>query len=92
METVKKEFRAIKADFKKLVAMESINWELFSNDSKSQYWIDHEKFTSKLKDFLRTEFTTLPKNDFLMLCDLVSRFRPVQPFSFLVSISIRKKD
>lgn len=50
-----------------------------------------ETIKELLVELLRREFTTLSKAKLLIVCDLVSALRPVQPFSFLVSISNRKK-
>lgn len=55
------------------------------------YFQIQERLKEQLKQFLKLEFTDLPKAKFLHLCDLVSTHRPVAPFSFLVSISMRKK-
>lgn len=57
---------------------------------KDEYFKHQQTLKDLLVQFLRTEFTTLPKEKFLKVCDLVSSHRPVAPFSFLVSISMRK--
>ncbi len=55
------------------------------------YFVIQDHLKKQLVELLYTDFTTLSKEKFLHLCDLVSSHRPVQPFSFLVSISNRKK-
>ena len=43
-----------------------------------------------LKKFLHEEeFTKLRKQDFLILCCMASSYRPVQPFQFLLKISMQ---
>lgn len=80
METMKEQFKNLKKGFAKLKTLEG-------NDTL--YYAEREKFVEALRKFLYTEFTDLSKENFLWLCDRVSTFRPVQPFSFLVSISNR---
>lgn len=82
METLKKDFANLKKGHKRLEALK--------NDDRL-YYVEREKFVSALRKFLHLEFTELSKENFLWLCDRVSTYRPVEPFSFLVSISIRKK-
>jgi hypothetical protein len=55
-------------------------------------WELDKQLKELLREFLRMEFTLLSKERFLTLCDLVSSHRPVEPFSFLVSVSLRKKE
>lgn len=76
-----KSFAELKKDFAKLKKLEG-------NDSL--YYPARDKFVEKLRKFLYLEFTELSKENFLWLCDRVSTFRPVAPFSFLVSVSMRK--
>lgn len=85
---MKKEFAELKKDFAKLQKLEN------GSQGSDLYFAEREKFTQKLRKFLYLEFTELSKPNFLWLCDRVSTFRPVQPFSFLVSVSNRqsKKD
>jgi len=86
METVAKEFSKI------LKVKKELQKEALKGDNNHQkYYVLENTLKAMLRDFLRTEFTTLSKEKFLILCDLVSSHRPVEPFSFLVSISIRKK-
>lgn len=82
---MKKEFAELKKDFAKLEKTTFI-----PNEENKVYWNLHRAFTEKLRKFLYLEFTELSKPNFLWLCDRVSSFRPVEPFSFLVSISNRK--
>ncbi len=81
METVNKDFKALTKQVAKLNALSGSN----------EYYVQRDVLVDMLIQFLRTEFTQLNKPNFLKLCDMVSTYRPVQPFSFLVSISIRKK-
>lgn len=80
----KKKFRLIKAIAKKL--------DKHKDDSDLKEYFEIQNALKKLiVEFLRLpEFTSISKEDFLHLCDLVSAHRPVQPFSFLVSVSMRK--
>lgn len=55
------------------------------------YFTIEDHLNKMLREFLYSDFTSLSKEKFLQLCDLVSSHRPVAPFSFLVSISNRKK-
>lgn len=82
MEEMKKQLKQLKRDFNRLSKMEV---------SDGAYWSEREKFVIALQKFLRLEFTKLSKDNLLWLCDRVSTYRPVQPFSFLVTISMRKK-
>lgn len=58
----------------------------------TEFYKEREILVDMLRKFLYVEFTTLSKAKFLKLCCLVSSYRPVQPFSFLVSISMQCKD
>lgn len=62
-----------------------------SLEGSKDYWKEREVLVESLRSFLREDFTKLPKEKFLKLCDMASTYRPVQPFSFLVSVSMRKK-
>lgn len=79
---ITKDFKAIEAQEKKM--------KTFSGSP--QYYDEQKILNEMLIKFFRTEFTTLPMEKFLCLCDMVSTYRPVPPFSFLVSISMRKHD
>lgn len=83
METMQKQFSDLKKGYAKLKKLEN----LVCNEV---YYAERELFVKALQKFLYTEFTELSKENFLWLCDRVSTFRPVAPFSFLVSISNRK--
>lgn len=86
METLRKQFADLKKGYAKL--------QKFENGSMGSdaYYAERENFTNLLRKFiLYQEFTELNKENFLWLCDRVSTFRPVAPFSFLVSISNRKR-
>lgn len=78
METLTKQFAELKKGYAKLEKLEG-----------DAYYAEREKFTEALRQFLYLPFTELSKANFLWLCDRVSTFRPVPPFSFLVSISSR---
>lgn len=89
METVK-EVNTVNKDFR-AIAKQVVKLSTLTDKSKeTEYYANRDVLIKMLQNFLRTEFTTLSKESFLMLCDLVSTYRPVQPFSFLVSISLRK--
>lgn len=81
MKTIELEFAGLARQLAKLKKMEQ----------NEKYWAERENFVENLKAYLKEEFTELPKSKFLTLCDMVSTYRPVQPFSFLVSISLRSK-
>jgi hypothetical protein len=81
MEEMKKQFAELKKGYVKLQKFEG------DNDA---YYTEREIFVKALQKFLYLEFTELTKENFLWLCDRISTFRPVAPFSFLVSISNRK--
>lgn len=53
----------------------------------NEYWDFNTVFTKQLQMFLAYNFTCLNTRQLLKLCALVSRYRPVQPFSFLVTCS-----
>lgn len=81
-EQIKKEFKEIKKLRDKIATM----------GNTEQYHSGAEILKQKIKDFLYSEFVpVLNKNQFLELCDLISSHRPVEPWSFLVTVSIRKK-
>lgn len=82
METLQKQFAELKKAYAKLHKMEG-------GENTNAYYAEREKFVELLRKFLYLDFTELNKKNFLWLCDRVSTFRPVAPFSFLVSISLR---
>lgn len=86
-ESVTKEFKAIVQQEKKMKGFSG-------NDviKKENYYFERDVLNKLLVQFLRNDFTTLNKEKFLKLCDMCSTYRPVAPFSFLVSISMRKKE
>lgn len=48
-----------------------------------------ELLTGDLRQFIQDyEITKLRKSDFLILCSMASKYRPVQPFQFLLKISM----
>jgi hypothetical protein len=53
-----------------------------------EYYQRQEKLNLQLKWFVRHNLTFLTATQLLQLCTLVSKFRPVEPFSFLVSCSL----
>jgi hypothetical protein len=89
METTKKdvlkEFSAIRKQAKKVKTL------AVKPKAENEYFTEQNTLKAMIRDFLRTEFTLLPKESFFELSDLVSSHRPVEPFSFLVSVSLRKK-
>ena len=49
------------------------------------YYKEMERFNQLLRDFIRnTDFSTLSGKKVLKLCSLVSTYRPIEPFSFLI--------
>lgn len=53
----------------------------------NKYYQAQEKFTSNLRIFIRADFSSLSSRQLLKLCSLISAYRPVEPFSFLVTCS-----
>jgi hypothetical protein len=84
METINEQFKNLKKEYAKLQKLEG------ASQGFDAYYVEREKFVNTLRKFLYTDFTELSKENFLWLCDRVSTYRPVAPFSFLVSISNRK--
>lgn len=56
--------------------------------SDKEYHPKMVAMTERLKKFLYQDFSVLSGRDILILCLLVSKYRPVQPFSFLVTCSM----
>lgn len=84
MEEMQKQFAELKKGYAKLQKLEG------NTGNNDAYYAERENFVRALQKFLYQPFTELSKENFLWLCDRVSTFRPVAPFSFLVSISNRK--
>ncbi len=84
MNTTKKQFKAI-------CKLESELNVLSNNDTlkgDDVYYTKREVLQKELKAFIRTDFRVLNAKELLKLCTLVSKFRPVEPFSFLVTCSL----
>jgi hypothetical protein len=84
MEKLKADFAELKKGYAKLQKLEN------GSSGSDAYYNEREIFVEALRKFLYQDFTELNKENFLWLCDRISTFRPVAPFSFLVSISNRK--
>jgi len=61
--------------------------EMKAQDGNNLYYDIEAELKEDLKLFLRLNFTYLNTRQLLKLCALVSRHRPVEPFSFLVTCS-----
>jgi hypothetical protein len=84
MEKLKADFAELKKGYAKLQKLEG------NSGNNDAYYAERAIFVEALRKFLYHDFTELNKENILWLCDRVSTFRPVAPFSFLVSISNRK--
>lgn len=84
MEKLKADFAELKKGYAKLQKLEN------GSSGSDAYYNERAIFVEALRKFLYHDFTELNKENFLWLCDRISTFRPVAPFSFLVSISNRK--
>lgn len=75
------EFNKIKKSYKKLNEISTAD---------DNYYAERYQFNVKLREFIQQQnFTDLNKNNLLLLCVLVSTYRPVEPWSFLLTLSIQ---
>lgn len=84
----------IKKAFKEIIKLkkELVKLSLLPVSANDKYYQIEGELKEKIKEFLYSEFVAvLNKNQFLELCDLISTHRPVEPWQFLVTVSIRKK-
>lgn len=89
--TVNQKFAMIVKTEKKLLKYANCDYTK-DKEGYDMYFTIQEHLKKQLTELLYTDFTTLSKEKFLHLCDLMSTHRPIAPFSFLVSISNRKKN
>ena len=82
MEMVR-EFKKIKCD---AATLQRFTEENPGNDL--EYWKKLEALVGRLRDFLELEWILLDHEDFLDLCCLVSKYRPIEPHSFLTRVSM----
>lgn len=73
---IKKEFNSILKEARFLAGIHG-----------KEYYERQEELCKRLKVFIRWDFSQLNETQILQLCALCSKFRPVEPFSFLVSCS-----
>lgn len=58
------------------------------NLDHDKYWKDREVFVKDLGDYIRnTDFSSFSGKKVLQICSLVSSYRPMEPFSFLLRCS-----
>lgn len=84
MDTVKRTQEEIKKEFNSILK----EAREIQKITGKEYYPRQEDFTKRLKVFIRWDFSQLTATQLLQLCTLVSKFRPVEPFSFLVSCSL----
>lgn len=74
------EFNEIKKIHRKLLKLKN---------SGDKYYDQRKVLNEALVKFLRLDFSVLTKLELMYLISIVSTYRPVEPFSFLVSCSMK---
>lgn len=82
--TYENTLKGVMAAFEAILAKEK---EMDAQATTSDYYTIQESLNDDLRAFIRMNFTYLNTRQLLKLCAMVSAYRPVQPFSFLVSCS-----
>jgi hypothetical protein len=59
-----------------------------TTEGSNQYYSKVEVLRAVTKRFLREDFAVLSSHQLLQLCSIVSKYRPVEPFSFLTTCSM----
>jgi hypothetical protein len=70
----------VKKTFKALIGVARLTYEAANTN---EYYKLEEIFREALRKFLHHDLSDLSKNDLLILCDLVSRHRPVPLHTFI---------
>lgn len=71
--------------FQSLIKAETKLKTIPSETQSDFYFKERERFNHLLKEYIRsTDFSTLSGKKVLKICSLVSTYRPMEPFSFLI--------